>query len=386
MALRAPTRRDQRRRLLASRTREASAAATMVDDAGEPSPTPYDAAAFPERHPALATRLPVGLGGLTAAILAILVIFAGGIALTISGPLFGRQLISPTGRFAGSLLVVARGFDHRAALPVPVWLGILSLLAAGAVAGSVKHMRRHRRDDYKGRFRAWGWLAALLTLSAWAAAVPLGPLVATAVSEATGVTAGPTGIGWWVGLAGVAFTLVLPWAILPLRERLGTAWWSLLAAAAWGTAAAMPWAGPWVGGDARGAIIGQAAWSAGAGLWLAAMLTAARSVIREVRGETKSRAAAGSAGDRGAAASEQAGDGDDEADQAWSERESQAWAEDRGGWAAGGDSDEEHSADASATAGSGAADQEADQPHRRKLSKAERRRLRKLARMNGEAA
>ena len=116
------------------------------------------------------------------------------------------------------------------------------------------------------------------------------------------------------------------------------------------------------------------------------MLTAARSVIREVRGETTARAAARPDGDRGAAASEQAGDGDDEADRAWSERESRAWTEDRGGWSDDADPGEEHSSDRYAEAGSGAPGPESDQPHGRKLSKAERRRLRKLARMNGEAA
>jgi len=381
MALRASSRRDQRRRLLASRTRDASAEVVPHDTAALP-PAAYDEAARPERHPALATRLPVGLGRLTLAIVAILVVFGGGIALMVSGPLFGRPLVTPGERFPATLAVIARGFDARGALPLPVWLGVVAVLGAAAVAGSVKHMRRHRRDDYKGRFRAWGWLAGLLTLSAWSAVVPLGPLVAAGLTEATGVSAGPGGVGWWVGLAGIAFTIVLPWAVLPLRERAGTAWWCLLAAAAWGTAAAMPWAGPFVGGDARGAVIALAAWSAGAGLWLVAMLTAARSVIREVRGE-------GTAGSRSAkrnrrsaareaeaeADAEPAAEAADDTEESYAGDWETAPDDARAGEAGGFEEAEEEDADEAPSAS-----------QRRKLSKAERRRLRKLARMNGEAA
>jgi hypothetical protein len=382
MALRASSRRDQRRRLLASRTRDASAE-VMEHDAAAAPPTAYDEAARPERHPALATRLPVGLGRLTLAIVAILLVSGGGIALMVAGPLFGRPLITPGERFPATLAVIARGFDARAGLPVPIWLGVVAVLGAAAVAGSVKHMRRHRRDDYKGRFRAWGWLACLLTLSAWSAVVPLGPLVATGLTEATGISAGPAGVGWWVGLAGIAFTIVLPWAVLPLRERAGTAWWCLLAAVAWGTAAAMPWVGAFVGGDARGAVIGLAAWSAGAGLWLVAMLTAARSVIREVRGEgtavsrsaKRNRRADPRNNDADAEPAAEAGYEADDADDSYDD----GWETGSENGRAGDASDYEEPVDADAD--------EAQSPsHRRKLSKAERRRLRKLARMNGEAA
>jgi hypothetical protein len=36
------------------------------------------------------------------------------------------------------------------------------LAIAATVALVVRAMRRHRRDDYRGRYRAWGWLAGLL--------------------------------------------------------------------------------------------------------------------------------------------------------------------------------------------------------------------------------
>jgi hypothetical protein len=379
MAMGASSRRDQRRRLVASWTRSSGAQPADEAQGGRQAnaATPYEDAADPTQHPAVATRLPVGLGGLGLVATMILLPMAGAIALAVSGPLFDRPLLpAAEGRFAHSLAVVAAAFDPRGGLPVQVWLAELCLLAAAAVAGAVRYMRRHRRDDFKGRFRAWGWLAVFFTVAAWAGAVPLGPLVAAVVADATGITVGPAGIGWWLGLAACGFAVVVPWAVLPLRERALTALWMVLGLAAWAAAAAMPWAGAWVGGDARGGLIAQAAWAAGAAIWLVAMLAAARSVIREVRGlcrpaaeqparktraERKQEARAAAA----AAAEEVAEDQDEDQPE-----EELIFEEDQAAESDGHESD--------FTDGS-----EADSRH---LSKAERKRLRKLARMNGHAA
>ena len=47
--------------------------------------TPYDDAARPERHPALATRLPVSTGRVLLASCTVLVVFGGAIGLAVSG-------------------------------------------------------------------------------------------------------------------------------------------------------------------------------------------------------------------------------------------------------------------------------------------------------------
>ncbi len=377
MALRASTRRDQRRRLLAARNASAPGTAAGYDQhAVAESATPYDEAARPERHPALATRLPVATGRFLLAVLAVLVVFGGAIGLAVSGPLLGRPLVPEGGRFARTFAVVAGAFDPRGTMPVQVWLAELALLTAAAVACSVRFMRRHRRDDYKGRFRAWGWLAAVLAVAAWAGAVPLGPMLSAFAADASGFTPGPAGIGWWLGLAAAVLAIVIPWAVLPLRERGMTAFWLTLALVAWSIAAATPWAGPWVSGEARAAILGQAAWSAGAGLMLIAMLAAARSVIREVRGQCgpvrirpprvrQKPVVADEPHDTPEPVDEQASD-----DSAWS---------DTGEHEARGFESEDDE-------GSGGDFVDGSEQGQRRLSKAERKRLRKLARMRGDAA
>lgn len=392
MALRASMRRDQRRRLLASRQRDsADADALAADGSDHVAATPYDDEAHPERHPALATRLPVAAGRFFAVASAIILIFGGAIALAVSGPLFGRPLVGSGGRFARTLAVITAAFDARAGMPVQVWLAELALLIAAAIAGAIRLMRRHRRDDYKGRFRAWGWLAWMLAAAAWAGAVPLGSLVAAALSDATGIAPGPNGIGWWVGLSVAGFAVVVPWAVLPLRERGAAVAWMLLALTSWSVAAAMPWATAafgataapgvmaWFGGAANALVVAQAAWVAGSAFVLLAMLAAARSVIREVRGLTIAVPARRSKRKQAAAdsARDQAEGRQDDADAAEAVAD-----EDSDGYRSA-DDDEDSS---TAEDGGGTEFVDGSDGGGRRLSKSERKRLRKLARMNGHAA
>lgn len=370
MAFATSARRDQRRRLVASWNRPATASAPSDTDAPAAGRVAaYDDAAHPERHPGLATRLPTSFGGLFLSSAVILVGTGAAIGLAISGPLFGQSLWELSGRFAGTLGVVRRAVESTTSLALHGWLAVLALFAAAAVAGSIKHMRRHRRDDYKGRFRAWGWLATIFTCAAWSAVVPLGSLVSAFACEATGITLGPGGIGWWYAASCLALTITVPWAILPLRERGGTVTWTTLALIAWGVAASMPWTQAWGGGPERGALLAAAAWSGGAAIFLVAMLTAARGVIREVRGEVAAsqppKARREKKRDVRVERQEDAADENDSEEQVQSEEDSA-------------DSDNEDSGSTDFTDGSFGDE--------RRLSKAERKRLKKLARMNGHAA
>jgi hypothetical protein len=178
-----------------------------------------------------------------------------------------------------------RCLDVQSFLSLGGWLAQLSLVTATATALIVRLMRRHRRDDYRGRYRAWGWLAGLFTLTACAGQVPLGELFAALVSDATGITLGPNGTGWWVLLAGLLYGAVGLWAVLPLHERAATGLWLSLCLSAWAAAAACGWiAHRGLPGREFHLLVGNVSWMAGAVLAAIAMLAAARSVLREVRG------------------------------------------------------------------------------------------------------
>ncbi len=283
--------------------------------------------------------LPTSVGSLALAAAAILVPMAAAIAVGLGDQVFGWPIFAGGGRFARTLAALAHVVDPRAATSLQAWLGQVFLVLAAATALIVRLMRRHRRDDFKGRFRAWGWMAALLLVTACAGMVPVGRVVAAAVSDATGIVPGPGGIGWWLGLAATSLVAVSLWAVLPLHERLAASIWLAIALLAWSASAG----GAWIG----------------AAFALVAMLAAARSVIREVRGQCGRPTASKKV----------------RVEQARPVARVEPVAE------------EEFDAEVPATS---SADEtiyvDGSEQEERHLSKAERKRLRKLARMNGQAA
>ena len=358
MSLNGSQRRDQRRRMVVSWKRSAGEAGTSV--AGEArTMAAYGPEAHPERQKGPATLLPTGLGGFAGAAILILLPMAAVLALGAAEPVFGRTILASQGRFARTIAAAAGCLDPRSMQSLAGWLAQVSLGVATAVALIVRLMRRHRRDDYNGRYRAWGWLAGLFVITACAGLVPIGRLVGAAFADATGVTLGPGGIGWWIALATIAYAAVALWAVLPLHERGVTAFWLVLALAAWATAAACQW----LGGRDAAVIGGQAAWAGGAALAAVAMLAAARSVIREVRGQCRiATSTSHGKPERQAAPPEEREDAvaDEEADFTATDDES--------------------------SRGDDTAFVDGTEPEHRHLSKAERKRLKKLARMNRAAA
>lgn len=320
----------------------------------------YDPVALPERQPAVATLLPTRLGSLAASLVGIALSITAALTPGLHDPLFAALGRAAGPRFTRSVAAVSACFDAGTMLSLAGWLAQILLVTAAGVALIVRFMRRHRRDDFAGRYRAWGWLACLFVTASCAAQAPVGRAFGTVMTEATGIPCGPAGYGWWVALATMLFGGVSLWAVVPLHERLATALWLVGGLGAWAVSAAATWLGA-----TRGIPPGTAltAWVTGSGLLAVAMLVAARSVIREVRGEAGTSVKA--ATPKPHAASErpapvmQATDWDEEP------RESASAGSDEPestGYTDGSDFDEDRDT--------------------RHLSKAERKRLKKLARMN----
>jgi hypothetical protein len=361
MSLPSSQRRDQRRRLIVSWRRSAGTAEAPTVESPR-SMAAYDSAALPEKQTGPAVLLPTTLGGFSLATLAIMLPLGAAVAAAVSGPLLGRDLFVGGGRFARTVAATGAIFDAQGLASLPGWLAQAYLLVAAGIAMIVRLMRRHRRDDFKGRFRAWGWMAVVLVAVACAGAVPLGPLVSAAISDATGVAVGPAGIGWWILLSSVAVAVVSLWAVLPLHERLATGVWLALAVAGWGCSAAATWLAE---GRDRIAVAGGAAWTLAAGFAVVAMLAAARSVIREVRGQCGAVAPKASKPAKAELAKSVSRPADEDEV----------------------DSSEFEAADGAAESSETVYVDGSEQEHEhRHLSKAERKRLRKLARMNGAAA
>ncbi len=367
MSMNGSQRREQRRRMVVSWKRsaatDASPTALEVRSLAE-----YGPEAHPDRQRGPATLLPTGLGGMVLAGSLLLLPMAAALATAACEPVFSRPLFSPGGRFARTIAAAAACFDPRQMTSLAGWLAQIDLLLAACVALIVRVMRRHRRDDYQGRYRAWGWLAGLFLVTACAGMVPLGPLVGAVAADLSGLALGPGGGGWWFVLAAISYAAVILWAVLPLYERGATACWLLLASAGWTASAACGWL--WAGSDLA-AIAGHAAWSAAAACAAVAMLAAARSVLREVKGLARRKAPKAAAGKPPAAARPEAREGDD----GTFDREGAA-VDDQPA-----DADPADADDAGETMFVDGSEQDM-----RHLSKAERKRLKKLARMNRSVA
>ena len=252
-------------------------------------PFDYSPEARPEQQGALATILPTRPSRLGVALVGIVVVTAT--TLILGG---WPAAIETIGRFAGArftrTVAVLRELLDLRGLVLGGWLAPMFLLGAASVALSIRGMRRHRKDARCGRSRAWLAMAIVLTVASMAGTLPIGKLVSTFLVEATGRSFGPEGFGWWVAIAGSVTGIVTLWILLPLHQRLVPGFWLLLGLAGWSAAAAVPRLGGigWVGaGQNDLALAGAGAWVVGSAAMLAAMLTAARGVIREVRGEIK---------------------------------------------------------------------------------------------------
>jgi hypothetical protein len=385
MSLAASQRRDQRRRLVLSWNRSDSTPSS-TSSAKTGRLADYSPEALPEHQPSLATLLPTSLTGFALTTVGLLTLVAAAVGVgaweaVAGGPVFGRGAT----RFAATLALARRCLDVHSFLSLGGWLAQVCLVIATATALIVRLMRRHRRDDYRGRYRAWGWLASLFTLTACAGQVPLGALIASLASETTGITLGPSGMGWWLLTAGIAYGVVGLWAVLPLHERAATGIWLSLCLSAWAAAAACGWiaVSEDVSGRAWHLAVGNVCWMAGAALAAIAMLAAARSVLREVRGlpirAVGRKALPATAATQVAAkplASTAASERDDDAEEVRSSRDDH-------------EDDDSHSqfdGQARFVDGEDASDSDDEVGQSgRHLSKAERKRLKKLARMSRAA-
>jgi hypothetical protein len=365
MTLQGSQRRGFRRRML-----QAGGNGGQETPPAEPQPrpdraTPYSKEARPENHPALATWLPTRSLHLVAACLGVLLPITAVIAAAAT---VDRWLPTPAdaGRWSHAVTQIRDCLDVSPRTGLAAWMGQGSLVAAACIAVSIRQMRRYRLDDYQGRYRAWGWLAALAVVATLERQLPLSELVSATIANASGLVLGPRALGWWLCLAAPACLAAGLWAVMPMHERLATGLALVATAVAWVAATGCGW----LGGDDAGRkleLISGSLTLAGDGLLAVSMLIAARSVLREVRGEAAKPARQAKAEPR---RTDSRGTGRAETRE---EPTPAQPAESLTAWSDGSDLDDEDG------------DAWGEDDATRKLSKAERKRLRKLGRMNRAA-
>ena len=154
----------------------------------------YGDAAFLEQQPRLLDLVPRGLIALTLLAMA-------GVAISVG-------LEAAYGWMLGR---VARGGASVAALDLAVkgslgcWFSSLMLLAAAVVAYLIYSVRRHRIDDYQGRYRIWLWAAAWWFVMATDQAANLRDGFRDLMTTLTGTPLVGDGALWWA----IVYALVL---------------------------------------------------------------------------------------------------------------------------------------------------------------------------------
>jgi hypothetical protein len=91
----------------------------------------------------------------------ILILIAGLLSITATQAIYGRVSLLPEGHW----LRAADSLDVERAGSVACWLSSCFLLAAAVLGFQIYRLRRHRSDDYRGRYRVWVWVSPLLLLA-----------------------------------------------------------------------------------------------------------------------------------------------------------------------------------------------------------------------------
>jgi hypothetical protein len=182
----------------------------------------------------------------------------------------------------GGVAVVALDLGVKGSLAC--WFSSLALLAASVAALLVYNVRRHRTDDYQGRYRIWRWAALCWFLLATDQAASLREGFRDLMIAVTGTPLVGDGSLWWVAvyvfmLVSVGSRLLLD--MRPCRLSIGAL---AAAAVAWGLAMAS-----WMGWLVVEGGIGEVMFRAGAEmaaslLLLAAMGLHARYVLLDAEG------------------------------------------------------------------------------------------------------
>jgi len=180
-------------------------------------------------------------------------------------------------------------FDLAANGSLATWFATLVLIVAAGASLAIYSVRRHRQDDYPGRYRVWTYAAfAWLVVSA-ERSTGLHNLIEDVAGR---VSPWPwlDAAYFWLIPAGVFGGLLLMRLTLEVRESLASLVLLLLAISAWACSGAMHLGWQPLEGQATATLLAGCLPLAGHVLLLCTLLTYGRHVIREAAGEIQVKA------------------------------------------------------------------------------------------------
>lgn len=241
----------------------------------EPGDTPrYGVGANIENHPQVTDYVPRRYRGIALVVCLGLAVGMVAEAAARFAPKWAHQL----------QVVSAEEIETVLADNLLAWASAATLLAVAVVARLVLLLRRHRVDDYRGRYRIWrtaAWVAVALSINA---VVSAHVLVAQALRHVTGWHLLSNSAGWWLIPAAVLGGWLLAKLVVDVAECRTALTAYLLAVVCFGLGAAVHsgWSPPavaeWLDTLARLLPLG------GNLLLLAGTLLYARYVVLDVQG------------------------------------------------------------------------------------------------------
>jgi hypothetical protein len=139
----------------------------------------------------------------------------------------GTAVVSPTAELAANV-----------AVGIATWMAAVVLLLAAAGCALIYSIRRHRIDDYRGRYRIWLASAAACLLLSVSSVAALHDVLAAVLANVTGWTALREGAVWWLTVGLLPLGWIFVRTLLDARECRLAAALMMAAALAYATSAA----------------------------------------------------------------------------------------------------------------------------------------------------
>jgi hypothetical protein len=215
-----PGRNGRRRRVLNDEVLSASnsrtAFRTVTDEESGHAAPRYSDAAGVENHPQITDFVPRRYRSIALLVMTGVVSTVGFAAVHQIAPLL-QETIG---------VADLASLDLASAGSIAAWVAAVVLLLATALCLLIYSLRRHRIDDYRGRYRIWlAAAAACLVLSANSVA-GLHHLLAEVLTQVTGWSLLRAGAIWWLAACGLPIAWVVVRTLLDVAEcRLAAALW-----------------------------------------------------------------------------------------------------------------------------------------------------------------
>jgi hypothetical protein len=150
----------------------------------------------------------------------------GGLAITGIELLYARLFVDLPEQFETSLAV----FDLKGRGNIADWFSSLTLFIGAITSQLVYLIRRHRLDDYRGRYRVWQWATACFLIGSFDAVTGAHAIFQPAMIQLTGKTLLGDGAIWASLVVGIAVAACFVRLAIEISgSRIATAFMSLAA-------------------------------------------------------------------------------------------------------------------------------------------------------------